>query len=89
MEERLNVSLFKAKARENAERLFILYCICDSWQREALESVPLNPSEVGARAGVREAAALEKLPEPERQAWEELWKGVAELIAKAIGDSSP
>jgi serine/threonine-protein kinase len=34
-------------------------------------------------AGVREPAALAKLPEPERQSWEKLWADVAAVLTKA------
>jgi serine/threonine-protein kinase len=34
-------------------------------------------------AGVRDAAALAKLPEAERQAWQKLWADVAALLVKA------
>jgi hypothetical protein len=34
-------------------------------------------------AGVRGPAALAKLPEAERQDWEELWADVADLLGRA------
>lgn len=40
------------------------------WQRDAL------------LAGVRDAAALEKLPEAERQAWRKLWREVETVLAR-------
>jgi hypothetical protein len=36
-------------------------------------------------AGVRDAAALAKLPEAERAAWTRLWADVQALLAKAGG----
>ncbi len=39
-------------------------------------------------AGVRDAAELAKLPAAERQAWQQFWKDVGELLAKA-GDCPP
>jgi hypothetical protein len=34
-------------------------------------------------AGVRDAAALDRLPEGERRAWRALWQDVEALLAKA------
>jgi len=39
-------------------------------------------------AGVRDADALAKLPEPEKQAWRALWADVDALVRKAQGNSS-
>jgi hypothetical protein len=36
-------------------------------------------------AGVREPEAIDALPEPERAGWRELWKNVAEALARAKG----
>ena len=35
-------------------------------------------------AGVRDKAALEKLPDAERADWEKLWSDVAELLKKVV-----
>ena len=40
-------------------------------------------------AGVREADALSRLPEAERQAWQELWADVAATRARAQGKAPP
>jgi hypothetical protein len=40
-------------------------------------------------AGVREAAALARLPHEERAAWERLWAEVASLLEKAGGKAAP
>jgi hypothetical protein len=41
------------------------------WQRDS------------ALAGVREKAALAKLPEDERKKWQKLWADVADLLRRA------
>jgi tetratricopeptide (TPR) repeat protein len=40
-------------------------------------------------AGVRGPEALAKLPEAERQPWEELWKDVAEMLKRARAKATP
>jgi serine/threonine-protein kinase len=40
-------------------------------------------------AGVRDAAALEKLPQAERAAWRELWKGLADLLDRTKDPPTP
>jgi hypothetical protein len=40
-------------------------------------------------AGVRGEAALAKLPETERRAWQKLWADVAETLAQAQGKAAP
>jgi eukaryotic-like serine/threonine-protein kinase len=40
-------------------------------------------------AGVRGPDALAKLPEAERQAWQQLWADVAATLARAQGTSAP
>jgi tetratricopeptide (TPR) repeat protein len=40
-------------------------------------------------AGVRGAEALAELPEVERQAWQTLWKGVSNTLARAQGKTTP
>jgi hypothetical protein len=39
--------------------------------------------------GVREAEALARLPEPERQAWQKLWADIADTLARAEGTTPP
>jgi hypothetical protein len=39
-------------------------------------------------AGVRDAGALAKLPEVEREAWQAFWKDVEALLARAKGQTS-
>jgi hypothetical protein len=36
-------------------------------------------------AGLRGPEALARLPEPERQAWQDLWAAVADMLARAQG----
>jgi Tfp pilus assembly protein PilF len=40
-------------------------------------------------AGVRGAEALAKLPEGERQSWQQLWADVADMLARGRGDAAP
>lgn len=39
--------------------------------------------------GVRGAEALSKLPEDERQSWQQLWTDVADTLAKSQGKANP
>ncbi len=60
--------------------------VLDSGQAQARETVSqtlLHWTQDTDLAGVRESAALAKLPEVERKAWESLWKDVERLRAKA------
>jgi hypothetical protein len=38
---------------------------------------------------VRGPEALARLPEPERQAWQQLWADVADALARAEGTTPP
>src|SRR5262249_53116693 len=40
-------------------------------------------------AGVREQQALAQLPESERQAWQQLWAGARDRLARARGPATP
>jgi hypothetical protein len=40
-------------------------------------------------AGVRGAEALARLPEGERQSWQQLWADVADTLARGRGDAAP
>jgi len=40
-------------------------------------------------AGVREPEALARLPEAERQSWQELWRRVADTLARAQARMTP
>jgi hypothetical protein len=40
-------------------------------------------------AGVRGSEALTRLPETERQAWQQLWADVADTLARAQGEKPP
>jgi hypothetical protein len=42
-----------------------------------------------AFAGLRGPEALARLPEPERQAWHQLWADVADTLARAQGKAPP
>ena len=89
----------KDKARLRGQALVWLRVDLQGWRRLLDEYPEKARSVVGERmllwqqdndfAGVRGPEALAKLPEAEREGWQELWKDVAELQRRAQAKTNP
>jgi hypothetical protein len=85
----------KERSRWRQQALAWLQADLNMWSKQLESKAPQAPMRVRGKmlrwqqdrdlAGVRDAAALAKLPETERAAWSKLWAGVAEMLKRAGG----
>lgn len=85
----------KERARLRQQALEWLRADLALWSKQAENGTPQTQAAVqrtlrrwredSALAGVREATALEKLPESERSEWKKLWAEVEELVKRSEG----
>jgi tetratricopeptide (TPR) repeat protein len=89
----------KEKARLRGQALGWLRADLAVWTKELAKNTPEADTAVRAMkqhwqadldlAGVRGPEALAKQPEAERQRWQQLWDEVANMLARALGKTTP
>jgi hypothetical protein len=85
----------KSRAAFRCQALEWLRAELAARRRLLVQGLPVSPSAiedwlaVPDFAGVREADALARLPESERQAWQKLWAEVANTLARAERATAP